>query len=361
MHRFLSAPPISFQTNSAVSARIHILVFAVGLTVRVLYLWLQSTFQLFDIYFYASDSRAYDMLARSLREGQGFAIQGQPTAYVTPGYPLFLVGLDSVGIADAFRVGIVQCLLGALTCVLVAIIGAHLGGRRVGFTAGLISAVYPHLIFWTGYLLTETLFVFMAMASLVVLIKWRESPSQKRILIAGLLLGLAALVRPQILGFAILVPVWMVISRTTRAQALRAVPVLLLGVLIPLAPWTLRNYWMFGEPVFTSTETGIVFYQGNSPGATGGSRGYVDGLDFVSLQLPPGLTEVEINRIYLQQAIAFDLSHPERLPYLAFKKFVNMWRPVYEGASMRNILIMGGSYLLERRSSNQFTVLIASA
>jgi hypothetical protein len=104
-------------------------IFCIACVLRVLFIWLQGSLQLFDIQFIAADSRLYDGLARSLLAGQGFAMQGQPTAFVTPGSPLFLAALYALGITIPLPIGIVQSTLGGLTCLLVAIIGVYLGGR----------------------------------------------------------------------------------------------------------------------------------------------------------------------------------------------------------------------------------------
>src|SRR5207245_11605013 len=119
---------------------------------------------------------------------------GMPTAVVTPGYPLFLTGLHGLGMKSPQAVGFVQGLLGAATCVLVAMVGPYLGDARVGAIAGLLSSFYPHLIFWTGYVLTDTLFVFFAVASLAALLWWQEDvTAQLPAGVAGVLLGAGSL------------------------------------------------------------------------------------------------------------------------------------------------------------------------
>jgi glycosyltransferase involved in cell wall biosynthesis len=111
-----------------------------------------------------------------------------------------------------------------------------------------------------------------------------------------------------------------------------------------LAAWTMRNVLTMGAPIVLSTQGGDVLYHGFSPGATGGSRGYVDDNDFVRLQLPPGLSEVEADR-YLRDAVAeFVRENTKAIPRLAFWKLVNMYRPFYADASVTNMLVLGGSY-----------------
>ena len=323
-------------------------VFLVALILRMLFVWIQASFHVFDIYFVASDSRVYEALAHNLLSGAGYALDGRPTALVTPAYPIFLAVLHWLGVDTPIGVGFVQSFVGAATCVLIAMVGRYLDNSYTAIVAGILSASYVHLIFWTGYILTETLFVFLVIASLVALLRWQEDVnSRTRAALAGLLLGVGSLTRPHLLGFAVLAFCWVVVAAGGKrgAAALSGV-FLVLGLVAVLAPWTLRNYRSLGIPLVGSTLGGEVLYQGNSIGATGGTGGYLDARDFQRLQLDPGLSEVEIDRAYSRVAWQFILHQPGRLPRLAVKKFINMWRPTYEGASFRNLVIFGGNYLL---------------
>ena len=323
-----------------------LLIFLAATGLRVAFVWGQSRFAWFDIQFFAADSQLYTDLTESLVRGQGFTVHGRPTAFVTPGYPLFLAALYSVNLTSPLSVGLVQSVLGGAMCVLLARIAGKVWGEGAALWAGLLGAVYPHFIFWTGYLLTETLFVFFVVASLLALVWLPVRPSVFRAAGCGLLLGLAALVRPVILGCALIVPFWLVWAvRTSLPRRLLLAAVAVCAVAIPLAPWAFRNAVVLAAPVFTSTESGGIFYQGNSPGATGGSRGYVDALDYTPLAVPPGLSEVEANRYHWRRALEFLAGHPGAIPRLFVQKLVNMWRPTYTGASWRNVVILGGSYL----------------
>lgn len=324
-----------------------LLVFLVATSVRLVFVWGQARFGWFDIAFFAGDSHLYAGLAESLYRGQGFSIHGHPTAYVTPGYPLFLATLYAAGISDPLGVGLVQALLGGVTCVLVGRIADLVGGPRAALWAGLIGAVYPHFIFWTGYVLTETLFVFFVVVSLLNLAWLPVRLSVFRAVGCGLLLGVTALVRPVILGFAVMVPLWLLwIPQVTFLRRLLLATLLICAMAIPLLPWAFRNSMTLGSPVFTSTESGVAFYQGNSAGSTGGSRGYVSTEDYIPLTIPPNFSEVEVNRYHWQKSMEFLLAHPEAIPKLFIRKLVNMWRPTYGGASTRNLLFLGGAYLL---------------
>jgi hypothetical protein len=322
------------------------MIFLLAVGIRLLVVLGQAHGNWFHLEFVASDSRRYINLARTLAQGAGMSVDGIPTASVTPGYPLFLATLSWMGIVTPIGIGLVQCVLGGLTCVLISQLSARLGGRSTSVLAGILSAGYPHLIFWTGYLLTETLFVLGVVGSLVAVARFTERPSMMRAMLAGICLGLAALVRPVILVFAGVVPVWWCWrNRSTGLRALRKGVAIFAGLLIVLAPWVIRNLMVMGAPILTSTEAGPVFYQGNSPEATGGSRGYVDDADYTPLILPVEWPEVRVNRYHWEQALSFLRHHPTAIPRLFLRKLVNMWRPTYADASWRNRIVLGSSYL----------------
>lgn len=316
-----------------------LLVFGLTAAVRIVVLVLQMRFGLFDIAFDAADSMLYRALAESLLADGRYAVDGSPTAYVTPGYPLFLAALFPLSRATWF-IGTVQALVSGLAAVAVADVAQRAAGLRAGLLAGLAFALYPHLIFWNGYVLTETLYV-----ALVVVAVWLADRAwtEQRVPLggmAGLAFGLAALTRPIILGFALALGAAGLLAARYRRVALVGLAVLGLT----MAPWVVRNALTLDAPIVTSSESGYVLWQGNSPGATGGTRGYVDGVDFEPLDLPAGLSGVEADRIYRQRALGWMADNPARVLALAPKKLWNMWRPTYEGSSALNQLVTLSTY-----------------
>ena len=51
-------------------------------------------------------------------------------------------------------------MIGALTCVVIAVIGSFLG-RSVGILSGYLAAIWPNFIIFSGMILGDTLFVFL--------------------------------------------------------------------------------------------------------------------------------------------------------------------------------------------------------
>ncbi len=140
------------------------------------------------------------------------AARGEPSAAVaSPLYPLFLRGLVAAGLAPRY----VQALLGAASCVLVALIGCALWGPGTGLIAALALALYGPAIYFTGALLPPALAVFLGLSLLATLL-WADRGG-KASWGAGLLLGLCLLAAPQVALFAPAALGWLWLGGRPRA------------------------------------------------------------------------------------------------------------------------------------------------
>ena len=135
------------------------------------------------------------------------------TAVASPLYPLFLRGLFTIGLAPRY----VQVLLGAASCVLLALIGRALWGPGTGLIAALCVALYGPAIYFTGSLLPPILAVFLVLSLLAALLWADEQSDGKAFLGVGVLLGLCLLAAPQVALFAPAVLWWLWIGERQRA------------------------------------------------------------------------------------------------------------------------------------------------
>ena len=135
------------------------------------------------------------------------------TVVASPLYPLFLRGLFTVGLAPRY----VQVLLGAASCVLLALIGRALWGPGTGLIAALCAALYGPAVYFTGSLLPPVLAVFLVLLLLAVLLWADRQNDGKAFLGAGLLLALCLLAAPQVALFAPAVLWWLWIGGKQRA------------------------------------------------------------------------------------------------------------------------------------------------
>ena len=163
------------------------------------------------------------------------------TTYVTPGYPLFLASILSLSEGIEFfywAVLIVQGLLSSLSAVIAFCLSGRFMNRYFSFAAGICVAFSPHLNVFSGYVLTETLFTFLFLISILVLTKATENRALSYYLIAGLLFAAASLVRPALLLFPFVIFFILIRLYGTKTNR-KAIASFILGFIIILSPWYL--------------------------------------------------------------------------------------------------------------------------
>jgi hypothetical protein len=249
-----------------------VLALAAGLVLR---LWFVTHAARID-----GDSLIYGNIARNwLQHGvYGFAQTARgisPTLIRLPGCPLFLAACFALfGLDHYIAVMYVQCVIDLLTCLLVAALARRLFGPRAAMVALWLGALCPFTAAYAAAPLTETLTLASIALTLYALERWRAAgPGFNRWLwVSAAAMAYSILLRPeQGLLAAAVVPamLWMTLRSPKRPLAsrnsppaeqlpspiisprrslLRAVtPVVLaaLCVLLPLVPWTLRNWRTF--------------------------------------------------------------------------------------------------------------------
>jgi 4-amino-4-deoxy-L-arabinose transferase-like glycosyltransferase len=214
-----------------------------------------------------SDFSWYVASATAISEGRGYVGQnGSPTAFWPVGYALFLGILFKLFGAQVIVAELANAVLAAGTVALFYPLAQSLSGSTlVARLATLFVLAWPNQIAYTSLASDSVLFEFLLCAVLLVL---AQNKGVAGLVLAGVLTGLAALVRP----YGILLPVLFLAVRFYRQPARRTLQILgvvYLAAILTLVPWTIRNYQVFGGFVFISTNGGANLLNGNNPEATG--------------------------------------------------------------------------------------------
>jgi hypothetical protein len=236
-----------------------LVVFALALVVRLGYVGL-----VYDgpASLMKRDSAVYLALAQGIVEQGGFGRAGEdgfrPETGRLPGYPAWLA-LFRVAWDDPLAPVLGQSALDAFTCVLIALLAARLD-PRLGFAAGLFAAINPTMITSTGYVLTDSLFLFLFAGWLLATVDHMVRPTSQGAVLAGLLLGLATLTRA-VTQFAVPLFALAVVAAALRggARPARAIghgALALALCLAVLAPVALRNLALFGHLTPLTTQGG---------------------------------------------------------------------------------------------------------
>lgn len=285
------------------------------------------------------DALAYYLYGQSIGDGNGMVtvahevlgtdvVDPVPTAQLPPLYSYFLGFLDVLGISGVFNQKLVTAALGSLTPVLLGGAGREIGGERLGpatgVLAGGLAAVYPLLWVVDGSLMSETLFGVLLAAMLWVAMYARHHPSAPWFAVGGVLLGLAALARGEILlaGGAM----FAIIGVATGGTWLRR------GVLVGaaaatcvavLTPWTVRNLIEFEEPVLIATNSNAVFAGANCAEVY---DGLLLGLWFYDCYGPPPPGDESQQALeYRRRGLTYASDNLDRLPTVVAARLGRVW------------------------------------
>jgi len=213
------------------------------------------------------DAQLHFDLAREIAAGDWL---GNKVFYYAPLYPYFVAVIFAACGTSMIAVVVLQAILSVLDVWLVILLGERIFGRRVGLIAGGVAACYGPAVFYTGFLLKETLGLVLLDAFVVVALALAARRTWWASFLPGFLLGLAALVRPNLLPLALPAALWLAIECcATAARGVWTAALFVAGVAAALAPVAARNRIVSGEMVLISAHGGHNFFMGNRVGATG--------------------------------------------------------------------------------------------
>ena len=192
-----------------------------------------------------ADAQKYISIAYNLYENGIYSdeIKAEPEVRtrITPGYPLFLSSLFYLN-NDLYSVYIltllIQAILGSLTACLTYTLARMLVlGKKSSLFCSMLVVIYPHQIITSGFVLTETLFCFLLMASInLAVYSFKNNNNIILYVLGGLIMGGAILTRPVALfiPFIILFSFFIVdknIKKSIKQLTFVIIPMLL------LLPW----------------------------------------------------------------------------------------------------------------------------
>ncbi len=306
-----------------------------------------------------ADPRIYDVRAMQIAAGNW--IPREVFFHSSPLYPYILAAIYSVFGHSYLAVRLIQSAFGVGTCLLLFSLTRRLFGPREALVAGLLSALYVAFIFFDSELLMITFVLFFSMSALNLLVG--RPLGTGSVLGAGVLTGLAALGKPNILLFVPAVLVWFWWSNRARASKPRAgvsatrrtvasskdrakkrrraattslassMLLFTAGAAVVVAPFTISNYHASGELVLTTSNGGINFFIGNNENADGtfivdqsmrtdlygGSKAWAE------RELGRKLGPAEVSSYWLQEGLRYAKSHPARELWLLGRKLLLFW------------------------------------
>ncbi|MFN8531589.1 MAG: glycosyltransferase family 39 protein [Anaerolineae bacterium] len=279
-----------------------------------------------------TDFAVYDGLACNVAQGNEYVDDfSDPAtddygklAWRAPGFPYMLAGVYAVTGCDA-HIGKVLVLAFSVAVVALSYaVSVQAFGERAGRIAGLIVALYPTLIAYSGILGTELPFTCFLLIGLYGVLRQVKQPRWYWLVMIGLSMGIAALIRPNGLVVLLAVPIYWLIATRNLVKAIVYTAVIGVLALLVILPWSLRNQRVFGTFVFITTNGGNVMWEGTQ--TTAGGSGVEGGR-----ALCEGLTEPECDSYARGQAIQNILGDPVSYARYSLSKLVRLYAFGYQG------------------------------
>ena len=305
--------------------------------------------------------RHYLEYTKNLAEGRGYW-GGNPYGPVGPERvyafrpPLFplawsLIYTATDGAYTPMRV--IFALLSSLGGVLLFFIGLRLFPGRAPAILGTVGyALYPPLVWWGVQLMTEPLFIFFVLATMLLLFRAWDDGGAWSCLAAGVCCGLAMLSRSVLGGYAPLVCLMFLFCfRGGRRRRLLLAFLFGAGIMLVMTPWIVRNARVLHAFVPTTTDGGHGFYVANNERALADPRGfYMPGPEEWKWLRRPG--EERVGEIELQQrlygaAFRFLISNPGTWARLFLRRLAWFWRfwPHSDFVGARETIVYAVSYV----------------
>ncbi len=273
------------------------------------------------------DGHYYDFGARRIAEGLGYSddviLAGKtiwhPWCHYPVGYSAFLGFFYRIFGSGPAVAPIVNALTGAILAVIAHRLARYALSQNRARLAGLFVALNPGLIIYSALLMTEPLAALGLILGAWLFARDARDKPIRGALLAGAVLGLTTLVRPQsllcvpalgLLAFAGKTP-W----RLGLRRAAMAVAIALPTAFVVVLPWTLRNCRVMDGCAFVSTNAGWNLAIGAFPRATG---------RFETLRATDGCPvvtgQVQQDRCWMDEGIAWIRQDPGRWLSLVPKK-----------------------------------------
>jgi hypothetical protein len=239
-------------------------------------------------HYIATDEGYYLLLGQNLWHGRGYTLNGLPHITFSPLYPV-LTGAFAFVTGPVWAGRVVTVLAGCLLLIPVWVVARRLGGWTTARAATLLLAVLPALVAFvpgfSGRELyeggSEPLFYLVVFGALAL-----TPTTLGRAAVAGLLLGLAYLARPEALVAAAVVGLWAAWPARGvgegwgramgRGLARGSVYTVLLAVC--MVPWVLRMHTLTGQWSLSGRSTPVVtsLLRGTSPESPSAAAAAVD-------------------------------------------------------------------------------------
>lgn len=303
------------------------------------------------------ESQYHDYWARALVSGDWTPPTGvtdpdipRRTYFRPPGYPYFLASTYRIGGSGYIWPRLIQMFLGLANCLLVYALARRWFGSVAALVAAALQGGYWIFIFFEGEFMAPSLLIFLILIVLGSVSRWSVRMTPGGAALAGVALGLSALVRPNMLVMIPVLLLWAAWVERRRDETnwigfSRASAVFACAAALVILPATLRNHHVADDWVLITSNAGINLFVGIHPDSDGytpgapelaeltGQEGW-DSFDYpliaASVERFEGrdMKDSEVSRWFSRRAIDQAIARPGDVVRSIGRKFLLFWGPV---------------------------------
>ena len=262
------------------------------------------------------DTSTYERIGEEIFSGK--IIQ---TPLHMPGYGIWMYILNFIT-QNNYGVIFGDIIISCLTVYIIYLLTIEIFQfKNIGKIAALIFALYPFSIFYSFNAVSETLFVFLLYASILMFYK-------KKFLLGYILIIFSIYVKPTADIFApfLLLSFFFLIYKYSSKKVLRELFIFYILYSILFSPWWLHNWKKYDGFVRINLSGGYHLYSGNNPeNLSGGGIGGVD--------VNHGWTDddiekrgIEFEKKFKSDAFNYIKENPKTFIKLSFIKFKRFWQ-----------------------------------
>jgi 4-amino-4-deoxy-L-arabinose transferase-like glycosyltransferase len=335
---------------------------ALGIAVRVIYVLLTQHLKL------AGDEPEYDAEGQLIAAGHWFYTRLpygilHAGAWKAPGYPAW-VGLWYALLGHhPLAVRLAQVPVGALTIGLTWLLARRLFGSTTAAIAAYLVALYPLAWQYEQLLYPESLATPLTLAALILI--FTGTPSARRALAAGLVIGISLLVRPSgeflVLGALV---AWIVAVGWRRGIGLTVITAV--AAILVVAPWTVRNAVVMHGFVPISMQDAALYGTFNSQAAHDPVWPYAwrdDPPNVADLFDPRHpMSDVELRSKLIHRGLSYISAHPASVPQAFFWNGLSrLWDIRRRSRALAEVPFEGRSRLVTNLGLDAYAVLLPLA
>jgi tetratricopeptide (TPR) repeat protein len=306
-----------------------IIILSVALGLRLIFLWALKA----NYFFYGSPGT--DVLYyQSWADRIAFQnLIGTETFWGLPLYPYFLALLKRLTLNHIGIIRVIHLVIGSINCVLLYRLTRKIFSQSVALIAGLLGAAHFTLIFYDWIMMPNPLLVFLSLVIISSLLNIQMIQRAHELIILGALMGLSIVGDGKMLFFTALTLAYfckLILGQKQKWLITRTLWIFT-GVILVVGGVTVRNWFVSGEPIFISAQSGLSFYVGNNARATGYFENPafirpthagqdVDQKLFAQQITGKRMTDQAVSDFWRQKALTFILSEPLAYVRLLFDK-----------------------------------------